>query len=142
MPEVRVTRRLHFSAAHRLFRSDWSEAKNAEVFGDCSHVNWHGHNYELEVTVAGAVDPDTGFVMDLKDLRDLVQSRVVVDVDHRNLNLDVSWMKGVLPSTENFVVAIWNRLANAMPEGVRLERILLEETPRNFVEYTGERGSR
>jgi 6-pyruvoyltetrahydropterin/6-carboxytetrahydropterin synthase len=141
MPEVRVTRRLHFSAAHRLFRSDWSEAKNAEVFGDCSHVNWHGHNYELEVTVAGAVDPDTGFVMDLKDLRDLVQSRVVVDVDHRNLNLDVSWMKGVLPSTENFVVAIWNRLADAMPEGVRLERILLEETPRNFVEYTGERGS-
>ena len=142
MPEVRVTRRLHFSAAHRLFRSDWSEAKNAEVFGDCSHVNWHGHNYELEVTVAGAVDPETGFVMDLKDLRDLVQSRVVVDVDHRNLNLDVSWMKGVLPSTENFVVAIWNRLADAMPEGVRLERILLEETPRNFVEYTGERGSK
>ena len=142
MPEVRVTRRLHFSAAHRLFRSDWSEARNAEVFGDCSHVNWHGHNYELEVTVTGAVDPETGFVMDLKDLRDLVQSRVVVDVDHRNLNLDVSWMEGVLPSTENFVVAIWNRLADAMPEGVRLERILLEETPRNFVEYTGERGSK
>jgi 6-pyruvoyltetrahydropterin/6-carboxytetrahydropterin synthase len=80
--------------------------------------------------------------MDLKDLRDLVQSRVVVDVDHRNLNLDVPWMKGVLPSTENFVVAIWNRLADAMPEGVRLQRILLEETPRNFVEYTGDRGSR
>jgi 6-pyruvoyltetrahydropterin/6-carboxytetrahydropterin synthase len=142
MPEVRVTRRLHFSAAHRLFRSDWSEARNTEVFGDCSHPNWHGHNYELEVTVAGAVDPETGFVMDLKDLRDLVQSRVVVDVDHRNLNLDVPWMKGVLPSTENFVVAIWNRLEDAMPEGVRLERILLEETPRNFVEYTGERGRR
>jgi 6-pyruvoyltetrahydropterin/6-carboxytetrahydropterin synthase len=142
MPEVRVTRRLHFSAAHRLFRSEWSQAKNADVFGDCSHVNWHGHNYELEVTVAGAVDPETGFVIDLKDLRDLVQSRIVADVDHRNLNLDVSWMKGVLPSTENFVVAIWNRLEGAMPKGVRLERILLEETPRNFVEYTGERGDR
>jgi 6-pyruvoyltetrahydropterin/6-carboxytetrahydropterin synthase len=141
MPEVRVTRRLHFSAAHRLFRSDWSESKNADVFGDCSHVNWHGHNYELEVTVAGPVDPETGFVMDLKDLRDLVQSRVVIDVDHRNLNLDVPWMKGVLPSTENFVVAIWDRLGDALPQGVRLERILLEETPRNFVEYTVERGS-
>ena len=142
MPEVRVTRRLHFSAAHRLFRSDWSEARNAEVFGDCSHPNWHGHNYELEVTVAGEVDPETGFVMDLKDLRDLVQSRVVQDVDHRNLNLDVAWMQGRLPSTENFVVAIWDRLLGGLPAGVRLDRILLEETPRNFVEYTGERGSR
>jgi 6-pyruvoyltetrahydropterin/6-carboxytetrahydropterin synthase len=142
MPEVRVTRRLHFSAAHRLFRPDWSEARNAEVFGDCSHANWHGHNYEIEVTVAGEIDPETGFVMDLKDLRDLVQDRVVGDVDHRNLNLDVSWLQGVLPSTENLVVAIWNRLRGGLPEGVRLERILLEETPRNFVEYTGERGGR
>ena len=138
MPEVRVTRRLHFSAAHRLFRSDWSEARNVEVFGDCSHPNWHGHNYEIEVTVAGEVNPDTGFVIDLKDLRDLVESRIVRDVDHRNLNLDVPWMKGLLPSTENFVVAIWNRLRDGLPEGVRLERILLEETPRNFVEYSGE----
>ena len=142
MPEVQVTRRLHFSAAHRLFRADWSDARNAEVFGDCSHANWHGHNYELEVTVTGAVHRDTGFVVDLKDLRDLVQGRVVDDVDHRNLNLDVAWMKGVLPSTENFVVAIWDRLAEALPSGVRLERIRLEETPRNFVEYTGDRGGR
>ena len=142
MPEVRVTRRLHFSAAHRLFRPDWSDARNVEVFGDCSHPNWHGHNYELEVTVAGPVDPETGFVMDLKDLRDLVQSRVIVDVDHRNLNLDVSWMEGVLPSTENFVVAIWNRLRDGLPDGVRLERIVLEETPRNLVEYTGDGGGR
>lgn len=137
MPQVRVTRRLHFSAAHRLFRSDWSPARNAEVFGDCSHVNWHGHNYEMAITVTGAVDPETGFVMDLKDLRDLVEERVVRDVDHRNLNLDVSWMTGVLPTTENFVVAIWNRLSDGLPEGVRLERIVLEETPRNSVEYTG-----
>ena len=137
MPEVRVTRRLHFSAAHRLFRKDWSDARNADVFGDCSNPNWHGHNYELEVTVAGPVDPETGYVMDLKELRDLVQERVVADVDHRNLNLDVAWMKDVLPSTENFVIAIWNRLQGGLPAGVRLERILLQETPRNFVEYTG-----
>ncbi len=137
MPEVRVTRRLHFSAAHRLFRPDWSDARNAETFGDCSHANWHGHNYELAVTVAGPVDPETGFVMDLKVLRDLVQQRVVDDVDHRNLNLDVPWLAGVLPSTENVVVAIWKRLEDGLPEGVRLERLLLEETPRNSVEYTG-----
>ena len=137
MPEVRVTRRLHFSAAHRLFREDWSDAQNADVFGDCSNPNWHGHNYEIEVTVAGPVDPETGFVMDLKELRDLVQERVVADVDHRNLNLDVPWMRDVLPSTENVVVAIWNRLKDGLPSGVRLERVLLQETPRNFVEYTG-----
>ena len=137
MPEVRVTRRLHFSAAHRLFREDWSDSRNADVFGDCSNPNWHGHNYELEVTVIGPVDAKTGYVMDLKLLRDLVQERVVADVDHRNLNLDVAWMRDVLPSTENFVVAIWNRLKGRLPAGVRLERVLLQETPRNFVEYTG-----
>jgi 6-pyruvoyltetrahydropterin/6-carboxytetrahydropterin synthase len=138
MPEVRVTRRLHFSAAHRLARADWSPEKNAAVFGDCSHENWHGHNYELEVTVAGQVDPQTGFVMDLKALRDLVEERVVRDVDHRNLNLDVPWLAGMLPSTENVVVAIWKRIAEGLPEDVRLERVLLQETPRNFVEYTGQ----
>jgi len=137
MPDVRVTRRLHFSAAHRLFRREWSDARNAEVFGDCSNPNWHGHNYELEVTVLGPVDPQIGYVMDLKALRDLVQERVVDDVDHKNLNLDVDWMKDVLPSTENLVVAIWGRLVDGLPEGVRLERVRLEETPRNSVEYTG-----
>ena len=137
MAEVRVTRRLHFSAAHRLFRQDWSDERNAQVFGECSHENWHGHNYELEVTVVGPVDPVTGFVMDLKALRDLVQQRVVNDVDHRNLNLDVPWMEGVLPSTENVVVAVWNRLVDVLPEGVRLERVMLQETPSNVVEYTG-----
>ena len=137
MPRVRVTRRLTFSAAHRLHRADWSEARNREVFGDCSNPNWHGHNYEVEVTVVGPVDPETGFVMDLKELRDLVQDRVVADVDHKNLNLDVTWMKNVLPSTENFVVAIWNRLKDGLPSGVRLERVMLQETPRNFAEYTG-----
>lgn len=138
MPEVRVTRRIHFSAAHRLFRREWSDTHNTSVFGHCANPNWHGHNYELEVTVIGPVDPDTGYVVDLKELRDLVQARVVDDVDHKNLNLDVGWMRDVLPSTENLAVAIWNRLADGLPAGVRLERVRLNETPRNFVEYTGD----
>jgi 6-pyruvoyltetrahydropterin/6-carboxytetrahydropterin synthase len=138
MPRVRVTRRLHFSAAHRLHRDEWSTEKNAEVFGACSNPNWHGHNYELDVTVSGPVSPETGFVMDLKALRDLVEERVVGDVDHGNLNLDVPWMKGIIPSTENVVVAIWGRLGPGLPEGVRLERLVLWETPRNYVEYSGE----
>lgn len=137
MPEVRVTRCLHFSAAHRLFREDWTEERNAEVFGACSNPHWHGHNYELEVSVAGEVDPETGFVVDLKRLRDLVQRRVVDDVDHRNLNREVPWLEGLNPTTENLVVAIWDRLEGGLPGGVRLDRIVLRETPRNHVEYTG-----
>jgi len=137
MPCVRVTRRVHFSAAHRLHREEWPEEKNAEVFGACSNPNWHGHNYELDVTVSGEPRPETGFVMDLKELRDLVERRVLHDVDHRNLNLDVPWMQGVVPTTENLVVAIWGRLHGWLPEGVRLERLVLWETPRNYVEYEG-----
>lgn len=137
MPEVRVTRRMHFSAAHRLYREDWSDERNADVFGDCSNPHWHGHNYEVEVTVAGPVDPETGYVMDLKALRELVEERVIQDVDHRNLNVEVTWLDGVIPSTENLVVAVWRRLEGSLPPGVRLERVVLWETPRNFVEYTG-----
>lgn len=138
MPRVRVTRRLHFAAAHRLYRPDWSDERNREVFGDCSNPHGHGHNYEVEVTVEGEVDPGTGYVMDLKALRDLVEERVVRDLDHRNLNLEVPWLEEVNPTTENLVVAVWNRLADVLPTGVRLARIVLWETPRNFVEYTGE----
>jgi 6-pyruvoyltetrahydropterin/6-carboxytetrahydropterin synthase len=134
---VRVTRRLHFAAAHRLGRPDWSEARNAEVFGACSNPNWHGHNYELDVTVEGEVDPETGFVLDLKELRALVERRVIGEVDHRNLNLDVDWLAGVNPTTENLVVAMWARLDGALPAGVRLVRLVLWETPRNYVEYSG-----
>jgi len=137
-PRVRITRRLHFSAAHRLGREDWSAARNHEVFGLCANPNWHGHNYEIDVTVEGPVDPATGYVLDLKDLRDLVESRVIRDLDHRNLNLDVSWLEDMNPTTENLVVAIWNRLRDALPGGVRLVRIVLNETPRNSVEYRGE----
>lgn len=138
MPTVRATRRVHFSAAHRLYRPDWSDEQNASVYGDCSNPNWHGHNYEIDVTVEGSVDPETGYVMDLKLLRDALEVSVVRDVDHRNLNLEVPWMAGVNPTTENFVVAIWNRIVDALPEGIRLARVVLHETPRNSVEYTGE----
>ena len=137
MPKVRATRLAHFSAAHRLFRPDWSDERNEAVFGDCSNPNWHGHNYELEVTVEGTIDPSTGFVMDLKGLKALVQDRVVRDVDHKNLNTEVSWLEGINPSTENVAVAVWSRLAGELPAGVRLAKVLLRETARNWVEYTG-----
>jgi 6-pyruvoyltetrahydropterin/6-carboxytetrahydropterin synthase len=133
-----VTRRVHFSAAHRLGREDWTAAENRRVFGDCANPNWHGHNYELDVTVAGEIDPETGFVYDLKKLRDAVEERVVADIDHGNLNLDVEWLAGINPTTENLVVGIWRRLAPALPAGVDLVRLVLWETPRNYVEYTGE----
>lgn len=138
MPTVRATRRVHFSAAHRLHRPEWSDARNTEVFGECANPLWHGHNYELDVTVEGPIDPTTGFVMDLKHLRDVLEERVIRDVDHRNLNLQVSWMDGINPTAENLVVAIWNRVALTLPTGVRLVRIVLHETPRNAVEYLGE----
>jgi 6-pyruvoyltetrahydropterin/6-carboxytetrahydropterin synthase len=137
MANVRVTRRVHFSAAHRLHREEWTDEKNLAVFGLCASPNWHGHNYELDVTVEGEVDAETGFVYDLKDLRELVEARVIGDLDHRNLNLDVAWLGSVIPTTENLVVSIWNRLAGGLPEGVRLARLVLYETPRNYVEYTG-----
>ena len=138
MPQVRATRRLHFSAAHRLARDDWSDDRNRDVFGDCAHPNGHGHNYELEVTVVGPVDEDTGYVMDLKHLKDLVEEHVIRDVDHRNLNVDVAWLEGVLPSTENLVVGIWNRILPHLPEGVTLDSLVLWETPRHKVEYRGD----
>lgn len=137
MPVVQATRRVHFSSAHRLYRAEWSDEKNLEVFGNCSNPNWHGHNYDLYVTVEGPVDPETGFVMDLRALKDVLEDRVVVDVDHKNLNLEVSWLDGIIPSTENFAVAIWGRVVNALPEGVRLCKVAIHETARHVVEYTG-----
>ncbi len=137
LPRVRVTRRLHFSAAHRLGRADWDEQTNRETFGLCANPNWHGHNYELEVTVEGPVAPETGYVIDLKVLRDIVEEGVIHDLDHRNLNLDVPWLRDVNPTTENLVLAIWNRIMPQLPPQVRLTRLVLHETPRNAVEYTG-----
>lgn len=138
MAIVRATRRFHFAAAHRLHRPDWPEARNREVFGACSNPNWHGHNYEVDVTVEGPVDPETGYLMDLKRLRELLDEQVVRDVDHRNLNVEVPWMEGMNPTTENLVVAMWGRIADALPPGVRLAKVVVHETPRNSVEYTGE----
>lgn len=138
MPRVRVTRRLHFSAAHRLGHEEWSAERNLEVFGLCASPNWHGHNYELDVTVEGQVDPETGFVLDLKRLKALVEEQVVAELDHKNVNLDVAWMEGVNPTTENLIVAMWRRLEGRLPGGVRLVRLVLWETPRNYFEYSGE----
>lgn len=137
MDLVRITRKAHFSAAHRLYRPEWSEERNVEVFGDCSSPNWHGHNYELVVTVEGAIDPETGFVMNLRDLKKILQDRVVSDMDHRNLNTDVPWLSQVNPTTENLAVSIWSRISDALPSGTNLVSIVVNETPRNSVEYRG-----
>lgn len=137
MPRVRVTRRVHFSAAHRLHRPDWTEERNREVFGDCSNPNWHGHNYELDVTVEGDLDPETGYVLDLKKLDQMVRARALEDLDHRNLNLDVPWMEGTNPTTENLIVGIWQQLHGNLPSGIELKRLVLRETARNHVEYEG-----
>ena len=138
MPHVQVTRKVHWNSAHRIYRPDWSDERNEEVFGLCSNPQWHGHNYEMDVTVSGPIDPETGYVLDLKRLKDLLEDRVVGDLDHANLNEQVPWLEGVNPTSENLVVAIWNRIADGLDEGLRLHRIVLWETPRNFVEYTGD----
>ncbi len=137
MPRVTVTTELEFSAAHRVFNPEWTDERNHEVFGGCANPNWHGHNYELHVTVEGELDPETGFVMDFRDLKSLVESRVIQDLDHQNVNLDVPWMAGLIPSAENMVIAIWSRLADGLPNEVKLSKLTLWETPRSYVEYTG-----
>ena len=137
MPTVYVTRKAHFNAAHRLHNPAKSDDWNQETFGKCNNPNWHGHNYTLEVTVAGTPDAETGYVVDLAELKRIINEKVVDKVDHANLNLDVSFLQGIMPSTENFVVAIWHELADALPSG-RLHRVRLYETERNMAEYLGE----
>lgn len=137
MPTVYVTRKMHFNAAHRLHNPAKSEAWNRETFGKCNNPNWHGHNYVLEVTVSGEPNPDTGYTIDLSVLKSLINEKVIDKVDHKNLNLEVDFMDGILPSTENFVVAIWNELDGALPSG-RLHAVRLYETERNIAEYRGE----
>lgn len=137
MPTVYVTRKMHFNAAHRLHNPDKSETWNRETFGKCNSPHYHGHNYQLEVTVTGEPDPETGYVIDLGVLKAIINERVIDEVDHKNLNEDVDFMDGILPSTENFVVAIWNELEDALPAG-RLHRVRLYETERNMAEYHGE----
>ena len=135
---VYVTRVLKFNAAHRLHNPAMSDDWNIATFGKCNSPNWHGHNYTLEVTVAGSPEKDTGYVIDLGALDRIVKERVIDRVDHSNLNLDVDFMEGILPSTENFAMAIWAELEPHVSPG-RLHSIILRETDKNFVEYRGER---
>jgi 6-pyruvoyltetrahydropterin/6-carboxytetrahydropterin synthase len=136
---VVVTRRAHFNAAHRLHNPDKSAAWNRRTFGPCNHPNWHGHNYELEVSVIATPSADTGYSMDLGVLRDLIDREIVSQCDHRNLNLDVPFLKGIIPSSENLAVAFWSRLEPHLHDA-RLWRIRLYETPRNWVDYYGPGG--
>ena len=137
MPTVYVTRKVHFNAAHRLHNPEQSDAWNADTYGKCNYPNWHGHNYVLEVTVAGEPDPESGYVIDLGRLKHIVNERVVDKMDHRNLNMDVDFLQGIIPSSENIVIAIWKELADALPSG-RLHQLRLYETERNFVDYFGD----
>jgi 6-pyruvoyltetrahydropterin/6-carboxytetrahydropterin synthase len=137
MPNVTVTRRLTFNAAHRVHNPALSDEENEALFGKCNNPNWHGHNYELEVSVSGPIDPRTGYVMDLARVKEIVQREIIQHVDHRNLNLEVPFMKGIIPTTENIAVAFWRVLEGRMTAG-RLQRIRLWETENHYVEYSGE----
>ena len=135
---VHITRRERFSAAHKLKRDEWSDEKNLEVFGKCSNPNWHGHNYELFVTVKGEPSPETGFVANLSEVGKIIKNKVLVHVDHKNLNIDVPFMKGKLSSTENLAIAIWEQLEPEIDKiGCILHCIKLQETENNYVEYYG-----
>jgi 6-pyruvoyltetrahydropterin/6-carboxytetrahydropterin synthase len=133
-----ITRRETFNAAHKLWRENWSQEKNDEVFGKCSNHNWHGHNFTLYVTVKGLPHADTGFVINLKDLSKIIKELIIEPLDHKNLNLDVPFMQGILASTENLVIEIWKILENPIRKaGGELAKIKLIETENNFVEYYG-----
>jgi 6-pyruvoyltetrahydropterin/6-carboxytetrahydropterin synthase len=136
---IHITRREHFNAAHRLFRPDFSDEKNLEVFGKCSNPNWHGHNYTLYVTVKGEINPETGFLVNLKDLSRIIRDRVIEQLDHRNINLEVDFMAGKLASTENLARAIWEQLELPVRSiGAELHCVKLLETENNIVEYFGQ----
>ncbi|MEI9955438.1 MAG: 6-carboxytetrahydropterin synthase [Ferruginibacter sp.] len=134
---VYITRIEHFNAAHKLFNPNWSREKNEEVFGKCANENWHGHNFELYVTLKGEPDPETGFVYDVKRLSIIVKEHVIDKLDHKNLNVDVDFMSGKICSIENLVIGIWNQLEPHLPAAVKLHSLKLYETPRIFVEYFG-----
>jgi 6-pyruvoyltetrahydropterin/6-carboxytetrahydropterin synthase len=134
--QVTVSRKAHFNSAHRLYRKDWSMEQNDAVFGKCNNPNFHGHNYELIVSVTGEIDPETGFVMDVKILSDLIKEHVENAFDHKNLNLDVPEFADLNPTAENIAVVIWNKLRVHIDHNMKLE-VVLYETPRNFVTYNG-----
>ena len=134
--KVTVSRRAHFNAAHRLFRKDWSDEKNNAVFGKCNNPNYHGHNYELIASVTGEIDPETGFVLDVKILKDIIKNEVEDAFDHKNLNIDVSEFKDLNPTAENIVIIIHQKIKAKLESHLDLE-VTLYETPRNFVSYSG-----
>ena len=133
---VTVSRKAHFNAAHRLYRKDWSFEKNDAVFGKCNNPNFHGHNYELTVSVTGEIDAETGYVIDIKELREIIEQEVEKPFDHKNLNLDVPEFEDLNPTAENIVVVIWNKIRKRLPLTLELE-VIVYETPRNFVSYRG-----
>ena len=135
--KVTVSRKAHFNAAHQLHNTEWTDARNAAVFGKCANPNYHGHNYELVVSVKGEIDPETGFVMDMKVLKDLIKSEVEDKFDHKNLNVEVAEFKTLNPTAENISVVIWDKLRSKIDKGLELS-ITLYETPRNFVTYDGD----
>ena len=135
---VYLTRLEHFNAAHKLYNPAWSKEKNEEIFGQCANENWHGHNFDLYVTVKGKPAEDSGFIMDAKQLSRIIKEHVIEKIDHRNLNLDVDFLNDKLCSTENLAVGIWNQLQPNLPKEVQLHCIKLYETPRIYVEYFGE----
>jgi 6-pyruvoyltetrahydropterin/6-carboxytetrahydropterin synthase len=137
-PIIHITRRERFNAAHRLFLPEYTDAENFEVFGKCSNPNWHGHNYVLWVTVKGEVNPQTGFLLNLKWLSQLVREKVIDKLDHRNMNLEVDFMQGRIPSSENIAIAIWEELdPHVKQAGANLHKIRIEETENNYAEYYG-----
>ncbi|MSU24880.1 MAG: 6-carboxytetrahydropterin synthase [Opitutus sp.] len=134
---VFITRQVHFNSAHRLYNPTKSQAWNTRQYGLCTNPHWHGHNYVLEVTVAGRPDPDTAYIVDLGELKRILHRAVVDKCDHRNLNDEVDFLRGIIPSTENLVIAFWNEIAPHLPKAARLHRVRLFETPRNFADYYG-----
>lgn len=134
---IYLTRRETFAAAHRLFIEGLSDEENFRLFGQCSNPNWHGHNYTLEVVVAGEVDPKTGFILNIKTLKEIIRKEVIEKVDHKNLNLETDFLKGINPTSENIVVGIWKQLEDKIPNG-KLYSVKLYETENNYFEYRGE----
>jgi 6-pyruvoyltetrahydropterin/6-carboxytetrahydropterin synthase len=135
---VYLTRLEHFNAAHKLYNPVWSKERNEQVFGPCANENWHGHNYELYVTVKGRQDKDTGFLFDSRNLSNIIRERIIEKLDHKNLNVDVDFMSGKMCSTENLATEIWFQLKPHLPKEVKLHCIKLYETPRIYVEYFGD----
>ncbi len=137
---IYITRRERFNAAHRLFRPDYSDEKNMEVFGKCSNPNWHGHNYQLFVTVKGNLNDETGFLINLKTLSKVIREKVIAKLDHKNINLEVDFMKGKLASTENLAIAIWNELEDPVKNlNAMLHCVKITESENNYVEYFGDK---